>query len=113
MKLEPSPTRARLAEISDAGAFEALAAGVLRQAVPLYRHLVETGTNAIGKPVASPVDGVMLVPGSLPQHWVAVHHTTTAAAKLRAKWLSTSVREEGDLPKTAHWATEIRQQRPD
>ncbi len=43
MEIEVNRTRARLAAMSDSSAFEALAAGVLRQAEPSYRLLVETG----------------------------------------------------------------------
>jgi hypothetical protein len=108
-----SPTRARLAALSDAGVFECLAAAVLRQANPLYRQLVETGTNADGKAVASPVDGLLLVPNSSPPHLVAIHHTSNAQQRLRGKWLSRAAESEGDLPKTARWAATARQQLPD
>lgn len=46
-----------LSEITDAGLFEHLATAVLRAAKPeLYGHLTQTGINAEGKPVKSPVD---------------------------------------------------------
>jgi hypothetical protein len=105
-----SSTRARLAEITDEGKFESLAAAVLRQAEPSYRHLIETGTNAEGKPIASPVDGLMSVPHSSPPHLICFHHTTTAQKRLREKWLEHG---EGDLPKTARWAATRREKLPE
>jgi hypothetical protein len=110
MQTDPTPTRARLETITDPGKFEALAAAVLRQAEPLYRHLIETGTNADGRPIPSPVDGLMLVPGSSPSHLICAHHTTIAQDRLRGKWLSRASEQEGDLPKTVRWAASARVQ---
>lgn len=104
MDANVSSSRPYLAEITDEGRFETLAAAVLRQANPTYRHLIETGTNATGKTVPSPVDGLMLIPGSAPPHFVAFHHTTTAKNKIAEKWLS----QDGDLPKTSRWAEKTR-----
>ncbi|WP_426440086.1 hypothetical protein [Bradyrhizobium genosp. P] len=109
MESDSSSTRVRLAEITDEGRFESLAAAVLRQAEPSYRHLIETGTNAQGKPIASPVDGLMLVPHSSPPHLICFHHTTTAQKRLREKWLAI---DGGDLPKTARWAATRRDKLP-
>jgi hypothetical protein len=112
MQIDSTPTRARLEAITDPGKFEALAAAVLRQAEPLYRHFIETGTNADRRPIPSPVDGLMLVPDSSPPHLVCVHHTTIAQDRLRDKWLSRASEHEGDLPKTVKWAASERVKLP-
>ncbi len=114
-------TRSLLDRMIDAGRFEALAASVLRAAVPALASLAETGTNPDGRPQSSPLDGIAFVPGSGPPHLVAVHHTTTASARLRGKWLGgLKAAEEGigsddlgDLAKTMRVVREERARRPD
>jgi len=89
-------TRSILGRMTDAGHFETLAASVLRAAVPALAGLAETGTNPDGRPQSSPLDGIAFVPGGRAPHLVAVHHTTTASARLRGKWLGgLNVAEEG------------------
>lgn len=92
-----STTAGALETITDEGLFEALAVAVLRRAVPAYSCLIETGTNASGRPVRSPVDGIALGFGGSANGFLTAHHTTCSAAELRRKWLG----EDGDLQKAA------------
>lgn len=78
-------TRRRLAELTDAGAFERLATAVLREAEPIYEALVHTGVNEAGRTVHAPLDGVVFVRGADPPHIVAVHHTTCSRRDLERK----------------------------
>src|SRR5687767_5166973 len=77
----------KLADMTDAGAFELLATAVLRQSDLRLRSLSHPGVNADGKTVKSPVDGIAFVPGASPRHLIAVHHTICAAKDLEKKWL--------------------------
>ncbi len=90
-------TRELLKSISDDAFFESVAASTLRVANPLYRGLVETGTNADGRTITDPVDGIVFAKceGST-AFAILAHHTTTSRPKLRAKWLHPT---EGDLIK--------------
>lgn len=88
-------TRKALAAL-EPGAFERLAADVLRRADPRFTALLETGVNVDGRAVASPVDGIAT------QHVVGgrtlllFQHTTTGSKGLRDKWLGV----RGDVPKS-------------
>lgn len=73
--------------MSDTGQFELLATAVLRRAHPDCANLIHTGINANGKPIRSPIDGITLIPGSVPPHFVMIQHTTYERPKLRGKWL--------------------------
>lgn len=77
----------------DPGAFERLAADVLRMADPRYTSLIETGTNVDGRAVVSPVDGIAV--GRSGARTLLFQHTTTRSRGLRRKWLG----PDGDLPK--------------
>ncbi len=78
-------TVTRLAEITDEGLFERVATAVLRL-LPDYEGLAHTGINADGKTRKSPVDGLRFH-GESGCHFIAVHHTITAASGLERKWL--------------------------
>ena len=97
-------TRTRLAEIADAGLFEALASAVLREIEPRCRRLVETGTNEYGKTVNAIVDGIQFIDDKGARHVLAVQHTICERRRLKDKWLG----ESGDVPKTV---AELRNQR--
>lgn len=112
---EKQGTAAHLEEISDTS-FELLATAVLRFEDADCRALIHTGLNAAGRPIASPVDGFVRVPGSRPPRYVLVQHTTvTDPQKLRAKWLSGLVggKEKGDLLKAVGEAEQIQSETPD
>jgi hypothetical protein len=103
------PTTATALEaLPDEGLFESLAVAVLRRAVPAYSSLIETGTNAAGRPVRSPVDGIALGFGGSVGSLLTVHHTTCSAAELRRKWLGDS----GDLQKAARMLAAERRRTP-
>lgn len=114
-----------LSRITDTGLFEHLATAVLRDARPeLYSNLTQSGVNADGRPVMSPVDAISFVPGAVPRHMVAVHHTTCQQGDLRKKWLHDPLTVKprrkgipkpltGDLLKTAAIANEERTKTPD
>jgi ABC-type oligopeptide transport system ATPase subunit len=89
-------TRKVLAEMLSADAFEALATAVLREADPSYRAIVHVGTNAGGKTVRSPVDGIDIRLPFGSKHLILVQHTITASKGLRKKWLGEL---DGDLIK--------------
>jgi len=77
-----------LAQITDPGLFERLAAAVLRQTDPtLYGNLTHPGMNAEGKTVKSPVDGIAFVRGANPPHMVITHHASGVGDDLKKKWL--------------------------
>ena len=80
-------TARRLAAVTDQGMFERLATAVLREADSKYQLLVHPGVNVDGKTVKAPVDGIMFVPGAIPPHMIAVHHTTCKRDDLEKKWL--------------------------
>lgn len=80
-------TNALLEAITDEGLFERLATAVLRESDADYRLLAHTGLNAAGKTVKSPVDGIAFVPGAVPPHMIAVHHTISERGALESKWL--------------------------
>ena len=69
--MDEGRTRKMLAEIADAGLFEALASAVLRQEDPRCRRLVETGTNVGGKTVNAIVDGIQFIDDNGERHMVA------------------------------------------
>ncbi len=93
--------------MTDQGQFEHLATSILRAANPSYATLVHTGANADRKTVKGPLDGLCFVPGTTPPHFVAVHHTITARAHLRRKWL-----RDGDVSKTLQIVSRERQKHP-
>lgn len=102
-------THKAIANLTDEGVFEDLAASVLRVAHPLIGSLVQTGLNADGRTHRSPLDGIGFVSGARPEHLVAVHHTITATTGLRRKWLSKTSHPIGDVPKTIEIVKEERE----
>lgn len=80
-----SATIRALADITDEGLFEQIAAAVLRT-VPDYAALAHPGLTAGGKTRKSPLDGVCYT-GDARDHLIVAHHTTTAARGLERKWL--------------------------
>jgi hypothetical protein len=101
-------TAVALETITDEGLFESLAVAVLRRADPAYSSLIETGTNASGRTVRSPVDGIALGFGGSASGLLTAHHTTCSAAELRRKWLG----EDGDLQKASRLLAEERIRTP-
>ena len=94
--LASSLTRERLSDITDEGLFERLAAGVLRIAEPVFRGIVETGTNVRGQTIADPADGILYTMTHDERLAIIVHHTITRKASLRSKWLDST---DGDVAK--------------
>jgi hypothetical protein len=90
---------------------------VLRKANKDYAYILQTGVNAAGEPVKSPVDGFCQVPGSTPPHFLIIQHTTTERRGLERKWLydhadapnatSASASDDGDLVKAGRLVPEI------
>lgn len=107
-----SRTAAAVAQMTDQGDFESLAAAVLREAEPRYRAHIHTGINASGKTIRDPLDGIGYLTEAEPLHLIAFHHTTAARSKLRSKWLSQDDREPGDVTKTAGRVRDERKQQP-
>lgn len=95
--------------MTDRSRFELLATSVLRKADSNYSAIVQTGLNARGETIVSPIDGIHLVPHSNPPHYVFVQHTTTDRDRLREKWLTG---ENADLPKAVNEAKETRREVP-
>ena len=108
--MDEGRTRKRLAEITDAGSFEALASAVLREEDSRCRRLVETGTNEDGKTVNTIVDGIQFINYKGHRHMVAVQHTTSERRRLRGKWLG---EPQGDVPKTIRELCNQRRANPD
>ncbi|MGH7770635.1 MAG: hypothetical protein ACREQA_00175, partial [Candidatus Binatia bacterium] len=102
-------TASLLESMTDRSRFELLATSVLRKADTIYAAIVQTGLNAAGETIVSPIDGIHLVPHSNPPHYVFVQHTTTDRDRLRRKWLTD---EDADLPKAVSEAKKIRQGLP-
>lgn len=115
-------TAKRIAAITDEAMFERLATAVMREADPRYAALAHPGVNADGKTVKAPLDGIAFVSGASPPHMLTVHHTTTKAGGLEAKWLldPTTVRprknsptgQPGDIVKTAAIVADERKRDP-
>ncbi len=115
-------TAEALEAITDRGRFECLVISVLRRDNKDYAHILQTGVNAAGEPVISPVDGFCRVPGSAPAHFLMVQVTSTERESLERKWLydSTVAKErrpvstdrDGDLVKTGRLAQKIRRDFP-
>jgi hypothetical protein len=103
-------TEQTLAAITDPGVFECLATAILREADSKYSALAHTGVNTAGKAIKSPVDGICFVRGSAPQHIITVHHTITARAGLKKKWLHPS---EGDVAKAIALVSMERERTPE
>lgn len=91
-----SETREQLHKLASPGQFEALATAVLRAAVPAYATLIHVGTNAAGRAVRSPVDGIDIRVNAACRHLLLVQHTITARKDLRRKWLDDN---NGDVAK--------------
>lgn len=83
----PTDTVKRLAEITDAAAFERLATSVLRAADPTYRNLAHPGVNTDGKTVKSPLDNIGWVQFAGGSRLVGAAHTTCYQTDLEGKWL--------------------------
>lgn len=106
-----------LKKISPDG-FERLASAILRRADPSYQRLIHAGMNTAGQTVKSPVDGICLVPGSNPPHFVIFHYTVDQS--LERKWLHEqtpsgkgSRTPDGDIVKALRWTEEQRKDHPD
>ncbi len=89
-------TRELLSKLASPDEFEALGTPVLRAAVPAYASLLHVGTNASGRAVRSPVDGIGIRVHRGGRHLLLVQHTITARKDLRQKWLKD---ESGDIAK--------------
>lgn len=89
-------TRKLVAEIKSPDVFETLATSVLRAARPAYSALIHVGTNADGRTVRSPIDGIDLRIHRGSRRLLLIQHTITAKQELRRKWLAP---EDGDLAK--------------
>jgi len=78
---------------------------VLQIAEPVYRCIIQTGTNQFGETITSPVDGI----GRDGNRYVLLESTTTDKKKLQAKWLAPKTKSgEGDLLKAGREAETIR-----
>lgn len=89
-------TREQLGKLASPDEFEALATAILRAAVPAYASLLHVGTNASGRAVRSPVDGIDIRVHRSGRHLLLVQHTITARKGLRQKWLND---KSGDVAK--------------
>ncbi len=108
--------------MTDRGQFELLVVSVLHKVDRDYPHILQTGVNAAGEPVKSPVDGFCRAPGSRPPHFLILQTTSTDRRELKRKWLydGTSAPEtkaaskstDGDLIKAGRLAQEIRKEFP-
>ncbi|WP_147707664.1 hypothetical protein [Microvirga massiliensis] len=98
-------TRKQLNELASPDEFEALVTAVLREAVPAYAPLLHVGTNASGRAVRSPVDGINIRVHRGSRRLLLVQHTITARKGLRRKWLDD---KDGDVSKAkAIFAKEV------
>lgn len=105
--------------MTDRGQFEDLAAAILRRANEEYAYLIQTGVNAAGEPIKSPIDAFCRVPDKDPPRFLVVASTTTDRKSLKAKWLHDSSgyvkgsserkKEDGDLLKAKREADSIRE----
>jgi hypothetical protein len=102
-------TAEALEAITDRGKFELLVTSILRRADSNYAAIIHTGINPQRETITSPVDGFCRVPGSKPDHFLFLQHTTTERSKLRNKWLNDP---DGDLTKAYHISQEIRKNNP-
>ncbi|MCY4138172.1 MAG: hypothetical protein OXF56_07905 [Rhodobacteraceae bacterium] len=89
-------TRKQLADLASPDEFEVLATAILREAVPAYTSLLHVGTNASGRAVRSPVDGIGIRVHRNSRYLLLVQHTITARNGLRRKWLDP---KDGDVTK--------------
>ena len=115
-------TAEALEAITDRGRFELLVTSVLRKENKDYAYILQTGVNAAGEPVKSPVDGFCQVPGSTPPHFLIIQDTTTERRGLKRKWLydhadapnatSASTSDDGDLVKAGRLTQEITKEFP-
>lgn len=113
-------TAQALEAMTDRGKFERLATSVLREHKKEYATIVNTGINAKGEPIKSPLDGFCQVPESEPPHFLLVEHTTTAPKSLEKNWLfdhktsksKSSASDDGDLIKAGLKAQQLRQKFP-
>ena len=78
-----SDTTAEQLEHIDGAKFQLLVTAILA-CDPKYAALIETGSNARGQTIRSPLDAFCLVPDSDPPQFVLVEHTTTSP-KSRSK----------------------------
>jgi hypothetical protein len=104
-----STTAQELEALTDRAIFERLATSVLRKADTKYAAVVHTGINSSGETIVSALDGLCLIPGSDPPHYVFVQHTTTDRSKLKAKWVDNA---DSDLVKAVSHAQTVRQTLP-
>ena len=106
--MDNNDTRRRLDQITDAGLFERLATGVLRELDPRCRRLAETGVNAEGKTVQSPSDAIGYISGDGQLRMVTVHHTTCRRKDLRSKWLADLEKTRREFRKQKNRIPELR-----
>jgi hypothetical protein len=105
-------TCAALEALTDAGRFELLSAIAVGLRNREYACLISTGINATGGTIRSVVDGMGRIPGSNPAHFVLMASTTTDSSHLKGKLLGEG-REQGDMPKAAQHAKDLRREIPD
>lgn len=96
-----------LEAISDVATFELLATAVLRRVHPHGESIIHTGINAEGKTVRSPIDGITVVSGAIPLHFIMLQHTTTDRPALRRKWM------DEDIVKAVEIISRERERTPD
>ena len=114
----------RLAEMTDAAAFERLVAEVLRAAKPeLFGNLAHPGVQPGGKPVKAPFDNIGWVESGDGSRFVSAAHTTAEQKDLKGKWLhdpatvkpkrpgGKPTQPAGDLVKAIAEVTKLRQQK--
>lgn len=89
-------TRNNLGKMASPDEFEALATSVLREAEPAYASIIHVGTNADGRAVRSPLDGITIYRSEGNRRLLMAQHTITARKDLRAKWLDKTT---GDVVK--------------
>lgn len=111
-----------LEEITDRGVFERLVISIISKADKNYKYILQTGVNASGEPIKSPVDGFCSVPGANPPHFIMLQSTTTERKDLEKKWLYdhtihpedifVPTSKDGDLIKVGHLTQNIRKEFP-
>lgn len=109
MHAATATTAQALEALTDRAVFERLATSVLRKVDARYAAVIHTGINSSGETIVSPLDGLCLILGSDPPHYVFVQHTTTDRSGLRRKWLDDA---DSDLKKGLSHAETVRQSVP-
>jgi hypothetical protein len=78
-------TAEALKSITDPGKFESLMNSILSSSNRDYASIIETGLNAKGKTVKSPLDGFCKVPYSKPPKYIQILHNTFEKKDLKKK----------------------------